>query len=80
MTSVYMYDSGVSQVENYLRAAKGLREQAETLTRYMEPSKINQNGKMASDEAIERQRHIVICWIHYANSLDILQSQERSKP
>lgn len=71
-----VFDVSVSQVENYLRAARGLREQAETLARYMEPSKVNLNGKMGSDEAIERQRHIVLCWVHYAGALDVLSSHD----
>lgn len=54
-----VYDLGVSAVENYFRYCNKLRRDAETLASYVTPSKINQNGRMGSDEAIERQIALV---------------------
>lgn len=54
-----IYDMAASAVENYFRYCLRLKEASRTLASYVTPSKINLNGRMASDQMIEHQCLVV---------------------
>lgn len=65
-----VYDLGVSAIENYTCYCNQLKDAARTLASYVTPSKINHNGRMASDEMIERQIQIVNACAHMVETME----------
>lgn len=56
-------DLAVSVVENYIQYTEIMKVEALTLNSLLERSSVNQNGRMGSEEAIDRQAAKVLACV-----------------